>query len=152
MPTIQHDALTGAELHEPLGVDTANANEVYLADGAGSGDWTPTWDTYTVTLTDISTADKLYIPIAHSGTVSKVIVALYGTIATANAVITPKDAAGSSMETVTVPYSGSAAGDVVAAAVSTNNTVTADSFMTVETNGASTNTIRATITVIVERS
>lgn len=36
---VAHAALTGAELHEPKGADGASANTVYIADGAGSGDW-----------------------------------------------------------------------------------------------------------------
>ncbi len=39
MATVQHSTLTSAELHEPKGVATANANTVYIADGAGSGQW-----------------------------------------------------------------------------------------------------------------
>jgi hypothetical protein len=39
MPDTQHNVLTGANLHEPKGVATANANEVYVADGAASGAW-----------------------------------------------------------------------------------------------------------------
>jgi hypothetical protein len=39
MATISHTALSGNDLHEPLGVDTAAAGKVYLSDGAGSGDW-----------------------------------------------------------------------------------------------------------------
>lgn len=39
MATISHTALSGTDLHEPLGVDTATANQVYISDGAGSGEW-----------------------------------------------------------------------------------------------------------------
>lgn len=38
--TVQHSALTGAELHEPKGVAAAGADQVYVSDGAGSGAWT----------------------------------------------------------------------------------------------------------------
>jgi len=41
MATIQHKDLTGAELHEPKGVDAAGAGQIYVADGAGSGNWEP---------------------------------------------------------------------------------------------------------------
>lgn len=34
-----HKDLTGADLHEPKGVATANSGQVYVADGAGSGSW-----------------------------------------------------------------------------------------------------------------
>ena len=37
--TIQHASIPDAQLHEPKGVASANAQEVYSADGAGSGSW-----------------------------------------------------------------------------------------------------------------
>jgi hypothetical protein len=39
MVDIAHASLTGLELHEPKGADTAGLGEVYVADGAGSGSW-----------------------------------------------------------------------------------------------------------------
>lgn len=36
-----HSTLTDPELHEPKGVSTASAGEVYVADGTGSGTWSP---------------------------------------------------------------------------------------------------------------
>lgn len=39
MPTIQHSLLGNAELHEPKGVSAASEDQVYIADGAGSGTW-----------------------------------------------------------------------------------------------------------------
>lgn len=36
----EHRSLTGASIHEPKGADVASANQVYVADGAGSGSWT----------------------------------------------------------------------------------------------------------------
>lgn len=39
MANIAHASLTGDELHEPKGVDTATSGTVYVADGAGSGVW-----------------------------------------------------------------------------------------------------------------
>jgi hypothetical protein len=49
MATIQHSNLTGSEIHEPKGVDTAGAKQFYMADGAGSGtwkDWPTGWGYY----------------------------------------------------------------------------------------------------------
>lgn len=40
MANIEHSVLTDPELHEPKGIGAANANEVYLADGLGSGTMT----------------------------------------------------------------------------------------------------------------
>ena len=39
MATVEHSTLTTGELHEPKGIATAQANTVYIADGAGSGNW-----------------------------------------------------------------------------------------------------------------
>lgn len=37
--TIQHNLITGSDLHEPKGVAAAGANQVYVANGSGSGTW-----------------------------------------------------------------------------------------------------------------
>lgn len=37
MPTVAHSTLTGAELHEPKGADSAASSTVYVANGTGSG-------------------------------------------------------------------------------------------------------------------
>lgn len=39
---IEHVNIDDPEIHEPKGISTATANKVYVADGAGSGDWIPT--------------------------------------------------------------------------------------------------------------
>jgi hypothetical protein len=39
MANVQHSALTGAELHEPKGADSASIRDVYSSDGSGSGLW-----------------------------------------------------------------------------------------------------------------
>jgi hypothetical protein len=40
MANVAHADLTDPNLHEPIGVAAANAGEIYVADGAGSGAWT----------------------------------------------------------------------------------------------------------------
>lgn len=39
MPNVSHSSLTASNLHEPKGAATASAGQVYISDGAGSGDW-----------------------------------------------------------------------------------------------------------------
>lgn len=41
MANVNHSTLTDPYLHEPKGVASANANEVYVANGSGSGSWKP---------------------------------------------------------------------------------------------------------------
>lgn len=40
MADIQHSIITDPDVHEPKGISTAPANTTYVANGAGSGDWT----------------------------------------------------------------------------------------------------------------
>jgi hypothetical protein len=42
MADVEHKNLTDPELHEPKGIATAGNGEVYRANGAGTGVWTPT--------------------------------------------------------------------------------------------------------------
>lgn len=39
---IEHDSIADGERHEPKGIDGASANQVYVANGAGSGAWMDT--------------------------------------------------------------------------------------------------------------
>ncbi len=39
MPHIQHSAIPDGQRHEPKGVSTATANQVYVANGSASGSW-----------------------------------------------------------------------------------------------------------------
>lgn len=148
----RHKDLTGTDLHEPKGVATAANQSVYKADGAGSGDWEPEIYTISSYITDISTASTTYIPIPFKGNVVKVITVIDGAIATADATLDVKDLDGNSMGTITVAFSGSAAGDVDTLTPSANEDVTNNDYITIETDGASTNTVRVEVVVVVERN
>lgn len=152
MANIEHSAITDPNIHEPKGAADADAGTVYVADGAGSGDWSPIRDIYQGFFTDVSTAEVKYVPIAHSGTVVLVSTVLAAAINTDNATVTAKNAAGASMGTITVAYTSSAAGDVDTLVPASNNTVGANSFVTVETDGGSTGTAPTSFLIVVERS
>ena len=147
-----HSALTGTELHEPKGVAAAAAGKVYLSDGLGSGSWVVPPYTLTTRLDDVSTASTVYIPIPFAGTVTKVVTVLEGSLTTANATVTVKNAAGSSMGTLTITQSGSAAGDIDTLTPVSNNTVTNDSRISVETDGASDTTRKLFVTIYIQGS
>ena len=147
-----HSALTGTDLHEPKGVAAAAAGKVYLSDGLGSGSWVVPPYTLTTRLDDVSTASTVYIPIPFAGTVTKVVTVLEGSLTTANATVTVKNAAGSSMGTLIITQSGSAAGDIDTLTPVSNNTVTNDSRISVETDGASDTTRKLFVTVYIQGS
>lgn len=147
-----HSALTGSDLHEPKGVASASVGKVYVADGLGSGSWTNPPYAISAVIPDVSTADQVYIGIPFAGTVVKVVTVLEGSLTTANATITVRNAANASMGTITVTQSGSAAGDIDVLNPSSNNTVTNDSRIRVDTDGASDTTRRLFVTVFVRGS
>lgn len=152
MPTVDHSALTGAELHEPKGADSANAGEVYVATGGGTGAWTAREYHLTAVIADVSTAETVYVAIPYSGNVAKVTSVLEGAITTADATITVKDNAANSMGTLTIAQSGSAAGDIDTLTPASNQDVTDSDFITIETDGGSSTAQKLWLTVTVERN
>lgn len=40
MANIEHASIDDPNIHEPKGISTATADQIYVSDGAGSGDWT----------------------------------------------------------------------------------------------------------------
>lgn len=156
MANVNHSTLTDPYLHEPKGVAAASSGDVYVANGSGSGSWTAKETLIELSLEgyleDVSAIETAYVPVPFAGTVSKVLTVLEGSIGSADSTVTVKNSAGSSMGTITITSSGSAAGDVDVLLPSSNNTVTADSFITVESDGASTNTAKLRFVVVLDRS
>jgi hypothetical protein len=156
MANVNHSTLTDPYLHEPKGVSTASSGQVYMANGSGSGTWTPKENLVELSLEgyieNISAASTVYVPVPFAGTVMKVVTVLEGAIGSSDATITVSNAAAASMGTITVTHTGSAAGDVDTLAPSTNNTVAADSFITIATDGASVNAASLRFVVVLDRT
>jgi len=156
MANVNHSSLNDPYIHEPKGASTAAAGRVYVANGSGSGTWTAketlVGETLTGYIEDVSSVETVHIPIPFAGTISKVVTVLEGAIGSADATVTVKNAAATSMGTLTIAHTGSAAGDVDTLAPSGNNTVTADSFMTVSSDGASTTQAKLRFTIVLDRS
>lgn len=103
-------------------------------------------------IVDVSTAGQIYIPVPDGGRIIKIMSALGGTIATADADLTAK--IGGTAVTggvITITASGSAAGDVDSVEPTAANTVVEGDAIEIETDGASTNTIAAGITIVIRR-
>ena len=156
MANVNHSSLTDPLIHEPKGVASASVGKVYVANGSGSGTWTSKETLVGATLTgsidNISASSTVHVPIPFAGTISKVVTVLEAAISSANATLTVKNAAAASMGTITVTQSGSAAGDVDTLSPSSNNTVVADSFITITSDGGSTNTATLRFVVVLDRS
>lgn len=156
MANVNHSTLTDPYLHEPKGVAAASSGDVYVANGAGSGVWTPKQQLIELSLEgyleDVSSVETVHVPIPFAGTVVKVITVLESSISSADSTVTVKNSAGTSMGTLTIANASSAAGDVDTLSPTSNNTVTADSFITIESNGASTNSAKLRFVVVMDRT
>lgn len=151
--SVQHSAMTGADLHEPKGASGAVDTTVYTADGAGSGSWKRPLVVLNCRLADVSTASSVFIASPYAGTIIAAYTVLQGAITGADSIVKLQiagvDVTGGSM---TIANAGSAAGDVDSCTPSAANTVTAGQAIEIETDGASTNTVALEITIVIKPS
>jgi hypothetical protein len=97
-------------------------------------------------IADVSTDADDYIPIAKDCVLLRAESVLYGTIATADATITLKNASTALTNgAITIAYDGSAAGDVDTCSPTANSEFSAGDYITVDVGGESTNAISATL-------
>jgi hypothetical protein len=104
----------------------------------------------TFEIDDISTAGQAYVAVPDGGQIVKVITVLNGAIGTADADLTVKTAEGTA-GVITVATASSAAGDVDTLEPTTNNNVVEGGSIEIETDGASTNTVKVFGTIIIRR-
>ena len=156
-----HASLTGANLHESKGFDTATVGQVRVADGAGGGsmkkitlseiDTTNIFNIneefVNVFHTDVNTASISWGVIPIGCTVTKVSGVVYGATTVANTVVTVRNNAGTSMGTITITFAGSAAGQVFTLAAPTNNTFTAGQTIRMDSDGVGTTAVSVMWTV-----
>lgn len=156
MANVNHSSLTDPYIHEPKGASNAAAGRVYVANGSGSGAWTAketlVGETLNGYIEDVSSVETVHVPVPYAGTISKVITVLEGAIGSADATVTVRNGSAASMGTLTITQSGSAAGDVDTLSPSSNNTVSADSFLTISSDGASTTQAKLRFTIVLDRS
>ena len=104
----------------------------------------------TAYLADVSTAGQIYVVSPFTGVLREIHTALNGPITAGNAVITVK-IAGTAVTggTITIAQSGSAAGDVDSAYPTAANTVRRGQVIEIETDGGSTDTAAAMVTLVI---
>lgn len=102
----------------------------------------------TVKIPDVSTASSVWVVPGFRGKVKKIHSVIDGAIATADAALDPQ-IGGTSIAGggITITQSGSAAGDVDTAVPTGANTFTDSEAIEIATDGASTNTVAAVITL-----
>jgi hypothetical protein len=151
MANVTHSSLTGADLHEPKGVATANSEDVYVANGSGSGAWKGQTLLLNKKLTDISSSFDRYIPLPVACKVVHITTALSAAISGSDLVLTIKNAAGSSMGAITVAQSGSAAGTIDTLTPASNNTFAVNTALEIEGNGGPSSHVDLDVAILLER-
>lgn len=103
-------------------------------------------------IADVSTAGQIYIPVPDGGTIVKAFSVIDGAISGADAGLTLK-IGGTAVTggTITIANSGSAAGDVDTCEPTAARSVDEGGSIEVETDGASTGTVKAGICIVVRR-
>lgn len=104
----------------------------------------------TASIDNISNANDTWIAVPDGGKVIKVMSAINGTIATADATITVSSG-GVSMGDLVIPFSGSLQGDVATLEPTANNEVQEGASIRLVTDAASSNTVKAVFTLVIRR-
>jgi len=151
MANLDHATITDPLLHEIKGAAAATSGQIPVSNGAGAAPFTTINNKDLVfvhaDIDDVSTAASYWVVPGIAGDVTKIHTVIDGAIATADAGIsfeiagTPITGGG-----ITIANAGSAAGDVDSSTPSAANTITANQAIEMITDGASTNTVKATVT------
>jgi len=166
MAVLEHDTIATAECHEPKHITNSvigDSGKIITANSSISGtsefraiveqDVTSITDIYTVQLDNISTLSSAWVVIQNSGTVTMLRSVIDGTITGANANITPRiNTVAITNGILVLSFAGSLAGDVDIATPTALNSITAGTPIQLETDGASTGTVKAVFTIEVTRS
>lgn len=154
---VEHRNLTGASLHEPKGVETATLNEVYHADGVGSGSWSDPLSrvnnlnvfTANGVISDVSTAGSnviFYIP--FDCTLTDLSTVLYGSITVANSILSLYRNGVLLGQTLTIDYTGSALGVTDTITFSPTYAFTAGQTLEIRSDGGSTTAMPLAINLV----
>lgn len=144
-----HATLTGADLHEPKGADTASASTVYVADGAGSGDWQKivsanidatsiknvNKEFISVVVPDLLTAKVVVVPIPFNCTLVNATSSITGAFTGADTVISLLRGGVSAVGTITIAQTGSAEGVLDTITTPTNNIFVAPTYLKIISDG-----------------
>lgn len=153
---VQHRDLTGASLHEPKGAETAALNEVYHADGLGSGSWEDALTrvnnlnefVLTGLIDDVSTASSnVYIVIPRACNLVKVSYVLYGTLTGTASVISIYKNGILQADTLTINTGTSGAGVTGSLTLSPAYGFTEGQTLELRSDGGATNTVKANFTL-----
>lgn len=133
---VQHNSLTGSDLHEPRGIANAGTNTYYKADGGGSGAWVKSYQSTTTILEDTSSLSSIaFMPFPAAVVVKKIVGVLDRTVTSSGSSLTVAiySAADVLVGNLSFTVSGSGPGSTVT--LVTDQIVVADSHLYAEISG-----------------
>lgn len=141
---------TAAELNILDGV-TSTAAELNALDGITATAAELNTVVLTARLPDISTASSVaYVVSPFAGTLSKIYTVINTAITVADATLTANVNGGTNVTaTITVAFTGAAAGDVDSCTPADNNTVAVGDYIKLTSNGGSTTASEATVSFVI---
>jgi hypothetical protein len=148
--------MTGLDLHEPKGVETASAGTVYVADGSGSGTWVDPLSTVTNlnafdangVIEDVSSPNSEYrVRFARACTLTDVYLVMSGPITGTDSVISLYRDGVLLGQTIPVPVAGSGDGVKLIKTLAPSYAFTAGQVLTLKSDGASTDAAKVYFTL-----
>jgi len=145
MPTLHRD-MTGAELHEPKGIETAPVNSVYVSNGSGSGTWLDknagnlSLNRYWLCqkMTDVSAPNnRVFFAVPAKSEIQTLTAILDNSITTADSVLQIYINGVLFADSLTVSFAGSTAGVPFTKQIVTAHSIEAGSVVEIRSNGAS---------------
>lgn len=149
-----HRDLTGADLHEPKGIELAQTGTSYISNGLGSGTWKligedeidtesiKNVNTYKVTyrIDNIENPSTHFLPVSDNSTLLRVTGVINGPLTGAPSNIELKNGGLLSMGVFNVDYLNSAAGTMYTMFPTANAVLPDTSFITLTNDGNATGT------------
>lgn len=146
---IEHRLIPDAERHEPKGISTATAGQVYRSNGNASGSWKDDIVIVSCVIDDVSTSGDVLLPIPIDCTIISVKAVLEGAITVANSTISITRGGGDSLGSFIVPFASSAEGTTVNFTPVSNTSFVASThnYLKFATDGGSTDAQKLFISV-----
>lgn len=132
---IKHSLLSGADLHEPKGIETASSGTVYTANGAGSGSWSRVASLAQGPTIDANDSTPGYFLAPTNCRLTSVSLILKDVMVTSEPSLTlvVKDSSGVVVGTVVFPAASDQPGTAMTSAL--NTALSVGGYVTVEVSG-----------------
>lgn len=147
---IEHKNILDPNIHEPKGIATATVNQIYSANGAGSGTWGELPYSDTVIMADVSTASFVIIPIPINLTIQSIRFVIFNAITGSDSTVTvTRGGDAASLGTKVIAVSGSAEGTTFDLTTGSNNVLTASThkYLKIASDGVSSTTAQMSVTI-----